>query len=352
MNAGAHITRRALLATATLPLRSQSRPVPRLQAVPEAYEQVSIQRQEKEIARLHHGATLNRPFVYPVIGPSGRGLTRMGHPGDPYGHSHHNSIWICYSSVNGVDFWSDHRTDGGRIVTKEVFDLIDDDARAGVITRSEWIAPQGKVLLNERRETWAYPLESGQWLLVIDLTLQAVSVDVVFEKASFGPIGVRMAKPLSAFFGDGVIRNSSGASGEPAIFRKPAKWVDYSGSIANGVPEGLTLFDHPMNPGHPSPFHVRVDGWMGAMLSMDRAFTATHSQPLRVRYGVFVHSGAPTVAVLEKRWADFAKLELHPPYGPPHSRAECENGGHKRFNVPDVFATPKACMDAVKPPLR
>jgi len=296
-----------MLATAARPLYSQSRGVPKMQAVPEPYDQVSLRRAEKEIARFHFGAGLNRPFVYPVIGPSGRGLTRMGHPGDPYGHSHHNSIWISHSSVNGVDFWADHKADGGRIVTKQVVGLVDEDALCGVITRSEWVAPQGKVLLKEQRETYAYPLPADEWLLVIDLTLEAASVDVVFGKAAFGPIGVRVAKQLSVQFGDGVIRNSAGASGEPAIFRKPAKWTDYSGTIATGVREGLTLFDHPMNPGHPSPFHVRADGWMGAMLSMDRDFVATKKDPLKLRYGVYVHAGAPTDGALEGQWDEFVK---------------------------------------------
>ena len=29
----------------------------------------------------------------------------MGHPHDPVGHSHHNSVWIAHESVNGESFW-------------------------------------------------------------------------------------------------------------------------------------------------------------------------------------------------------------------------------------------------------
>src|SRR5205823_14730376 len=85
-----------------------AKPIPRVQAVPEPYDQISFQVDGKELARYHFHASLHRPFVYPVLGPSGRTLTRMGHPGDPFTHSHHNSVWISYSNVNGVDYWTDH----------------------------------------------------------------------------------------------------------------------------------------------------------------------------------------------------------------------------------------------------
>src|SRR5687767_12209578 len=84
-----------------------TRPVPRLQVVPQADSQASFQREGVEIARYHFGSSLRRPFLFPLIGPSGRSVTRMGHPHDPEGHSHHNSFWVTHNDVNGVVFWSD-----------------------------------------------------------------------------------------------------------------------------------------------------------------------------------------------------------------------------------------------------
>src|SRR5689334_12384219 len=109
----------------------EQRHFPRMQAIPLPNDEVSFQLNEREISRYHFGPQLNRPFIYPVIGPSGRTLTRMGHPGDPYSHSHHNSIWISYAKVNGVSFWEDHTKDHGRIVQQQTADLIDSDSRAG-----------------------------------------------------------------------------------------------------------------------------------------------------------------------------------------------------------------------------
>ena len=50
---------------------SEPEPVPRMQVVPQPGHQVSLQREGQEIARYHFGADFNRPFVFPLIGPSG-----------------------------------------------------------------------------------------------------------------------------------------------------------------------------------------------------------------------------------------------------------------------------------------
>jgi hypothetical protein len=121
---------------------------------------------------------------------------------------------------------------------------------------------------------------------MLDLLLAVDTEPAIFESAGFGPIGVRVAKSVAVHFGGGRIRNSDGAEGEREVFRKPTRWVDYSGQVAPGVVEGLTLMDHPVNPGHPSPFHVREDGWMGAMLSTGGPVTVKQGSPLHLRYGV------------------------------------------------------------------
>jgi hypothetical protein len=325
-----------------------ARSIPRMQAVPMPYDQVSFRRDEREIARYHFGASLNRPFLFPVIAPSGRMLTRMGHPGDPNGHSHHNSIWIAYSKVNGIDFWGDRPSPAhGRIIHRQILDLEDSDTRAGVKTQADWKAGSGAVLLHETRETWVYALPKDEWMLIIDLQLDPAVSSVILDRAGFGPMGVRVAKSISVHFGGGRLRNSEGDESEGKIFRKPARWVDYSGLSAPGIVEGLTLMDHPINPAFPSPFHVREDGWMGAMLSTDQPIELTPGYRLHLRYGVYVHAGFPERDALDARWREFSRLDLHPPFGPPKSERDCLHGGHRRFNVPQTFPTAQACLEYV-----
>jgi hypothetical protein len=115
-----------------------------------------------------------------------------------------------------------------------------------------------------------------------------------------------MAKTIGVNDGGGTIRNSEGGIDEAGCFRKPARWVDYSGPITRTASEGVTLMDHPTNPHHPVAFHVRNDGWMGAALTFDGAIVVKLGQPLRVRYGLYVHAGIPAPAQIEQRWAEFA----------------------------------------------
>src|SRR3954451_20641782 len=74
-----------LIPSALLGLPSPSvaqKPVPRMQAVPLPNDEVAFERDGREIARYHYGSELRLPFVFPVLGPAGRALTRLGHPHD------------------------------------------------------------------------------------------------------------------------------------------------------------------------------------------------------------------------------------------------------------------------------
>src|SRR5262249_44455813 len=111
------------------------------------------------------------------------------------------------------------------------------------------------------------------------------------------------AKEISAHFGGGRITNSEGATGEPAVFAKPARWMDYSGPDQLG---GITYFDHPTNPGHPVSWHVREDGWMGAAVGLNGPVTTTRKQPLVLRYLLHAHGGPADARRAEEAAKEFA----------------------------------------------
>jgi hypothetical protein len=284
----------------------EPKPVPRLQVIPLPYHQASFRRDGVEITRYHFGPSLHRPFLYPVIGPSGRSLTRMGHPHDPESHSHHNSVWISHHDVAGVDFWGDRG--GGTIRHKRIVEYIDEGQRSSIVAENEWVDADGRVLLNETRTVTVLLLDANEWLLVVDTKLRAKGKPVTLGKTPFGMIGVRLAKTIGVHDGGGRIRNSEGDVNEKAVFWKRARWVDYSGAIKDGMLEGVTLFDHPGNPNHPSHFHVRNDGWMGASLTFDGPREISTETPLHLRYGLYVHSKMKPAADIETQYEHFATL--------------------------------------------
>ncbi|MEE8453084.1 MAG: PmoA family protein, partial [Thermoguttaceae bacterium] len=263
----------------------------------------------RELTRYHFGPTLKRPFWYPMLGPAGRSLTRMGHPRDPSSHSHHNSVWISHHDVNGVDFWSDHGK--GRIVGQRVVRYDDSDPRASMLGINTWQDDTGKVLMLERRGTIVVPGQNDSWLMLVDLQLEApASGPVTLNQTPFGLIGVRMAKTIGVHDGGGRILNSQRQLNEEQVFRKPARWVDYSGPVTNQLRGGITLMDHPTNIDHPTPFHVRGDGWMGICLTLNRPLTIEPGKPLRLRYGLWMHADVASAKQIQQRWQEFARSPL------------------------------------------
>jgi len=293
--------------------RRRFHPVPRVQLLPLPNSEVAVMMRGREVTRYYHGPASERPFLYPLNGPSGRSLTRMGHPHDPNGHSHHNSFWVSHHDVSGIDFWGDRGA--GKIRHERVGWFVDGDESASMRMHNRWLdTTNDRPLLDEVRDMTFVPLADGEWMLIFDLSLTAVQEEVVLGDTPFGLIGVRMAKNIGVHDGGGIILNSEGQIDEEEAFRKPAKWVDYSGRITPSRREGITLMDHPDNPGHPNVFHVRNDGWMGICATHERPVTLKHGESLTVRYGLLIHSETGKLETLNRRFQEFSEF---PPVKPP-----------------------------------
>lgn len=264
-------------------------PAPRCTLLPLPDHQVAFEVEGRERLRWHYGTQYPRPFFYPLIGPvSGRSLTRMGHPGAP-DHDHHLSIWFAHEKVSGVNFWSD--TSPARVRQKQWLAYTDGETEAVMAVRLGWNdGHDPKDLLEQDLFAAVIPGPDDETLLEIQATFRPVAERLEFGKTNFGFLGVRVAKAISAFFGGGNLTNSEGAVGEPAIFGKPAAWVDYSGEQA-GKTEGVTYFDHPTNPGHPTRWHVREDGWMAASACLSGPLETTRVKPLTLRFLLHAHRG-------------------------------------------------------------
>ena len=277
---------------------SEPKFVPLMQVVPMPYHLASFQRDGVELTRYHFGPGLHRPFLFPIVGPSGRSLTRMGHPHDPESHSHHNSVWISHNNVNGTSFWSD--SSKGKIRHKRIVEFEDADEHSSLVVENEWINSDSNALLLETRKVRVLPLSNREWLLTIDMEFKANNRTVTLGKTPFEIIGVND--------GGGKIRNSDGAVNEKEAFWKHARWVDYSGTITNEKLEGITLFDHPDNPNFPACFQVRNDGWMGASLTFDGPRNIRSDKPLQLRYDLYVHSDMKSSEAIEAEWRRFIKI--------------------------------------------
>lgn len=290
---------------------------PRCQIHPAAGHQVSIQIDGEEKLRWHSGEDYPRPFFFPFNGPSGHSLTRMGHPGAP-NHDHHQSVWFAHGKVLGMDFWSNNSP--AVIRQKEWLAYRDGDEQAILATLLTWHdGHDPKPLLEQELIAVIRPgAGKGETLLELQSEFRPTSDSLEFQQTNFGFLAVRVAKNLSEHFGGGRLTNSDGLvgeknqSGNPNIFGKPARWMDYSGLVPGDTTEGITYFDHPSNFSYPSSWHVREDGWMSCSVCMHKSVTTTKAAPLRLRFLLHAHAGAidpPRADRIAGQFAEWPRYE-------------------------------------------
>jgi hypothetical protein len=96
--------------------------------------------------------------------------------------------------------------------------------------------------------------------------------------------------------------------------RNRARWLDTSGTI-HGKPAGVTFFDHPTNPGHPSRWYVALsplkDGpftYMNPALLHDAPITLRSGESLTLHYRILIHPGAADPRALDAEFLLFSRL--------------------------------------------
>ncbi len=261
-------------------------------------------------------AGIRRPFLYPVIGPDGWPLTEFGKPHDPTGsHAHHYSLWIAHSSVAGRDFWSEK---GGAIAHAGIELLEDGPVFCRIVQKTKWIA-EGKEYLQDRRAWTVYCAGDGFRLIDLDLEVAPAGAEPVeLGKTTFGFLAVRVAQSMTVFDGGGEIVNAQGRRNEQAAHLERAAWIDQSGPVApgeqgakEGAPppakwNGIAMFDHPVNPNHPTVWHCRNDGWAGASVCAEGPRTLKPGEPLRLQYRILLHRGNAVEGRVAQRYAEYA----------------------------------------------
>ncbi|MEM7600646.1 MAG: PmoA family protein [Verrucomicrobiota bacterium] len=274
-----------------------------------------------EAVRFHSRPHAPRPFFFPVTGPSGALLTRMGHPGAP-NHDHHRSVWFGHESVAGENFWTD-QTDT-IIRQKSWRSIYESETQSRFATILGWYGSDQFELLEQTLIVEHTSTPDGGYTIELQSTFTPPLTRSYTElgKTNFGFLAIRMARSVSAHFGGGRLSNANGLEGESAIFGKQATWVDYSGPVSSGtgaerklVNEGITCFDHPENPRYPTRWHVRDDGWMGPSFCFEEGYVIRPREPLILRYLLHIHSGDVNpefASKLADRFAQSPRLDVTP----------------------------------------
>ena len=236
----------------------------------------------------------NKPILHPVIGPTGKEMTRPLGEGD---HVHHSSFWFTHGDVNGTDFW--HK--GGLIEHKE-FLVAKGGKKATLKTVSAWKDKNGKVLGEESREMVFDANDKARWIDV-DIVFTA-KAPVTFGKTKEGSFGVRMW-PKSTVKEGGTIQNSEGKKNGDA-WGKPAAWVDYYGDV-KGETLGVAILNHPGSLRHPTTWHVRTYGLFAANPFMKQELKLAAGEKLTLRHRVVFHKGTTAEAGIADMYEAYKK---------------------------------------------
>lgn len=303
----------------------------------------------KEALVYQYGSKCDMPHFFPVLSPSGKQLTIQR--SDPY--PHHRSFWFgdtvqlegqpkqvsfyapLYSQVDKNDPDSPYRD---RI--RHVKFLSTEVAASAATLQAQliWESELGQVpVMDEVRTTRIVPLDGGEYFLDCDFAVTAGYGDVTFKsdpthyawpyvrmhpqfaaeriKAPLGAAAKAKAgkiktPPPAPEPGTGVITNSEGGVGEKETGMKPARWVDYSGTV-DGVTEGLAIFADPKQP--PVKFFTRGYGTFGPRRPDElsgKTFVLKKGQTLTQHVGVLVHSGDVKAGRVAERYQQFAEGTL------------------------------------------
>ncbi|MFO0881225.1 MAG: PmoA family protein [Gemmataceae bacterium] len=295
--------------------------------------------------RYHFDMKVAKPYFYPVYAAEGLPVTRAWPiENDPEvkkgDHPHQKSIWFCHGdvipegfefkkyfrNVEGVDFWSEG-LGHGKILCVQVNRVVNARDHAAAVTMNEWRTAEGKKILDERRTIYFYPLGPTGNLLVLDIDLHASVYPITFADTKEGSLGVRVREVLR---GDrkGLLTNAEGKTGEGKRPNKDRKgvwglrsdWCDYSGTIDEKHKAGISVFADPKNP-IDTCWHVGNYGLMAANPFgrekhagfPDRAGNNTpvklaRDEHLRLRYGIYVHTGDVKDGKVAEAYARFVKL--------------------------------------------
>jgi hypothetical protein len=274
----------------------------------------------------HYSEEYKKPFLYPVNAEGGVGVTRS-YPMDDtvkteekfQDHPHHKSLWTAYGDINGVDLWAEGDGSGFQVVQK--VEHGSGDAFGWISSDAVWEDKDHKPVVNEHRLYRFYNTPAAGRMIDVQVTFTAAHGEAKFNDTKEGGlVSVRMRPELS--YRAGEITNAMGDSGEFKTWGKPSPWCDYSGEMEGIGWRGLTIFDAPTNMRHPSSWHVRGYGLMGAncfgysyfsekdynkpLIPENGDFVLEDGKDFTMNYRVYVHSGNVEEAKVAERYTSYA----------------------------------------------
>jgi hypothetical protein len=299
---------------------------------------VTIQHGGQPFARYVIGEA-NKPYLYPVYGPTGKAMTRA-YPmakveGEQFDHYHHRGVWFGHENINGTNSWTERgtATNGepddqltekqkaalakalphlGAIKHRAFREVSADAARAMIVTENDYLDAKGKKYLTEIRRL-TFRVEAGARLIDWDQEFIASEGDAIFGDAKDAGVNIRVPSSMAVDSKKGGrLVLSTGVTDAPA-WGKRAPWADYSGPVEGEV-LGVAIFNHPSSFRHPTSWHARTYGLLTANCfgTLDKTdpngpHTLKKGEKLVLRHRFYFHAGDEKAGQVAAAYARYAQ---------------------------------------------
>lgn len=274
-----------------------------------------------------------KPYFQPLRSAKGTVVTRgfpVGndvpeeHQKDRSLEPHQRDMYFAHGNINGLNFWAEEafgRFYGqqelpfGRTVFRALGAVKSAEDFGGL--RAEFtLEGPGSTVIGSETQQFTFSGDSATRTIDCVFALKADHGALTIHDTKEGTFAIRVAPELNS--PPGRMVNSQGGEGEPAIWGKPADWVNYDGTIG-GEPVGIAIFDNPANFRHPTTWHARAYGLFSVNPFGLRAFTNDPKQDgshtvaqgsaLTLRYRVLVHAGDYKHAAVAEAYRKYVEEE-------------------------------------------
>lgn len=262
-----------------------------------------------------------KPYLFPLIGPTGEPYTRAFPmktvDGEDHDHPHQRSCWFTFGKVNGIDFWAE--LPGHGTIKRTSHAKIGDGAAQVFVSTDDWLAPDGKKILSDERRIVFWNTQNTR-VIDFDVTLKATEGPVTFGDTKEGMFGVRVASSMDVNRKTGgKITNAEGITDGPA-WGKASPWVDYTGPVA-GKTVGIAILNRPDSFRYPTTWHVRDYGLFAANpfgyhdfgQKESGEYTLPKGESIHFAYRVILHAGTTDDAMIASAFKAYAtppKVEI------------------------------------------
>ena len=279
------------------------------QAAPVAVDKspgVLVRAGKRELLEYRYEKVPFKPYVKRLCSPSGAQVL-LDAPSD---HLHHHGLMFAIAA-GGVDFWSETPACGKQV--NRSIEVVQPDAKAqsataGFAEQLDWLAPGGKVVLQERRTVRAGLAADANATLVTwrtRLSCPAGTDSVKLHGDHYFGLGLRFVRSMDKA---GTFRTPKGAPEKIGTrvrgteYNTPADWCAYAAK-ADGKLVTVAMFGRPEIKPFPVTWFTMTDGfaYLSATLNLwKKPFAIAADKPLELCYGVAVWDGRPDDEAIEK----------------------------------------------------